>query len=319
MIYLAPMQGYSEVFYRKALFDSIGGINKYYTPFFEFGYNKPIEWPNRWELSSTLNAGQNLVPQLVAKDAEELITGAKFFIEHGFKEINLNLGCPFPMLVKRQRGCGALPHPEATSLMLETFFAQELPITLSIKTRLGLNNTSELPNLLPLINHLPIKELIIHFRLGIDQYKGEVRWDEMEPIKASTHFNIVGNGDILSPQEFDVLQTKFPLITDWMIGRGILINPLLAQEINGLKPTWDERIENYKSMHKRLMELMIEENVEENRFMNTMKSFWQYHSQFYDGGRKINKEIAKTKNSLTYNALVANIWKSSLSPAFKIS
>lgn len=314
MIYLAPLQGYTDVFYRKAFSLTIEGIDKFLTPFFEFAEGKPVDWPNRWELSPTLNAGLNLVPQLVAKNANELIAGANFFMEHGFKEINLNLGCPFPMLVKRQRGCGALPFPEETSFMLESFFAQNLPVELSIKTRLGLHNTNELPTLLALINKLPIKELIIHFRLGDDQYKGDVRWEEMEQLQKSTSFRIVGNGDILTPKNLHQLQKRFPSTSDWMIGRGILINPLLAQEINGASPNWSDRIEIYKKLHKTLIELLLQEDVEHNRHMNTVKAFWQYHSQYYEDGRKINKEISKTRNIADYNTTVAKIWNSTLSP-----
>lgn len=317
MLYLAPLQGYTDAFYRSALHKSIGGIDKFFTPFFEFEPNKPIDWPNRWELSKNLNEDQYLVPQLVAKDATELRSGAIFFMNQGFKEINLNLGCPFPMLVKRQRGCGALPFPEATAEMLNSFFEQNLAVEFSIKTRLGLNSVDELPTLLSLIKHLPIKELIIHFRLGIDQYKGAVRWEVMEQIKASSPFNIVANGDITTSTELLQLQSKFPFIKDWMIGRGVLINPLLAKEIEGLTPTWKERIESYKYLHKAITDNLLEANVEQNRFMNSVKGFWFYHSQYYNEGRKINKEISKTKSIIDYNAVVSKIWKSTLTPILK--
>ncbi len=317
MLYLAPLQGYTDVFYRSALQASIGGIDKFFTPFFEFEPNKPFDWPNRWELSATLNQNQYLVPQLVAKDVTELKKGALFFKSHGFNEINLNLGCPFPMLVKRQRGCGALPFSEATAQMLEEFFAENVGVELSIKTRLGLNATSELPALLSRINSLPIKELIIHFRLGIDQYKGDVRWEEMEKIRESTHFKIVANGDITTPQELLNLKQRFPFVNDWMMGRGVLINPLLAREIEGLAPTWGERLESYKLLHKTLMNNLLEADVEQNRFMNSIKGYWFYHSQYYTEGRKINKEISKTKNLTDYNALVSKVWKSTLSPLVK--
>lgn len=308
MLYLAPIQGYTDVFFRSAYHQTIGKIDKYFTPFFELSFNKEIIPPNKKEILTHLNINQNLIPQLVAKNSEELIIGAKYFIDNGFKEMNLNLGCPFPMLVKRQKGCGALPYPTDTAKMLQEFFNANLPIELSIKTRLGLNDCNELPTLLPIINHLPIKELIIHFRLGADQYKGDVRWSEMEKVHQASSFKIVGNGDITTVEELNDLQSRFPYIENWMIGRGILINPLLALEINGFKPTAKERLDTYKNLHKALISTLLQEEVEQNRYMNSVKAFWFYHSQYYNDGRKIFKTISKTSNIANYNSAVSTIW-----------
>ena len=312
MLYLAPLQGFTDVFYRIAFVQTMGGIDKFFTSFFEVGSNEIIKTPNRWEISPSLNSGQLLVPQTVAKDAKELILAAEYFMAFGFKEMNLNLGCPFPMLVKRKRGCGALPYPTETAAMLEGFFDRGLPIELSIKTRLGHNTETELPELLKLINHLPIKELITHFRLGVDQYKGEVRWNQMDALQQATDFKIVGNGDIRTPQELAILQNRFPTIADWMIGRGMLINPLLALEIKGETFNDRERAIRYNALHKALIDIMLEEEVDQNRYLNSVKAFWHFHSQMYENGRKINKEISKTTNIAKYNSVANEIWNSIL-------
>ena len=315
MLYLAPLQGFSDVFYRLSFVQTIGGIDKFFTSFFEVGNDKLMVIPNKWEISPALNIDQYLVPQTVAKNAEELILAAEYFIAFGYKEMNLNLGCPFPMLVKRQKGCGALPFPIETAAMLEEFFKRDLPIELSIKTRLGLNSETELTELLKLINHLPIKELITHFRLGVDQYKGEVRWAQMDALQQATNFKIVGNGDIKTAEDMAILQSRFPTITNWMIGRGMLINPLLALEIKGQTFANLERAEKYKSLHKAIIDNLLDELVDQNRYLNTVKAFWHFHSQYYENGRKINKEISKVTNIANYNSAANGIWSAILKSA----
>ncbi len=308
MIYLAPLQGFTEVFFRAAFQQLIGGIDKYFTPFFEFNAKGELVAPNKREINKLINQNQYLVPQLAAGNGSELIAGANFFIDNGFEEMNLNLGCPFPMLVKRQKGCGALPHTQATVAMLEQFYEASLPIKLSIKTRLGWDDDQELQRLLPHLNKLPIEELIIHLRLGKDQYKGDVKWSALDDILALTNLPIVANGDIVKAEQFFELQKRFPAVDRWMVGRGVLVNPLLVAECKGEVFTIKEHLAKFKELHDSLITILNNEQADQNQFMNAVKAFWFYHSQYYDNGKQLNKSVVKCNNPQQYGFLAKDIW-----------
>lgn len=79
-IHFAPLQGYTEAFYRNAHAAVFGGIATYYTPFVriekESFRNKDIR-----EIDSANNHVPHLVPQLIAPSAEKAETILSLFIE----------------------------------------------------------------------------------------------------------------------------------------------------------------------------------------------------------------------------------------------
>ena len=103
-------------------------------------------------------------PQLMAEVAKEIE-------EEPFDILDINMGCPFPMLAKRHNGSGILPFPEEVEKLLEIIHKYP-EINFSVKMRLGWENTKECLNLLPIMNALPLKHITMHPRLGKQQYKG---------------------------------------------------------------------------------------------------------------------------------------------------
>lgn len=134
-IHFAPLQGYTEAFYRNAHAAVFGGIATYYTPFVriekESFRNKDIR-----EIDSANNHVPHLVPQLIAPSAEKAETILSLFIEKGYGEADINLGCPFPILAKRHNGSGILPYPEEVKTLLG-IVVKYPQIRFSVKMRLG--------------------------------------------------------------------------------------------------------------------------------------------------------------------------------------
>ena len=113
-----------------------------------------------------------LVPQVMASIPEELRSILCLFEKQGYTRADLNLGCPFPLLVKRHKGSGILPFPEEVEALLKVFL--EFPaIDFSIKARLGWESADEIFRLLPLLEKYPVSRVVLHPRLGIQQYKGK--------------------------------------------------------------------------------------------------------------------------------------------------
>ena len=147
-IHFAPLQGYTEAFYRNA-----HGIDSYYTPFVRLekdGFrNKDVR-----EIAPESNQVPHLVPQLIAPSIEKAETILSLFIEKGYKEADINLGCPFPLLAKRHNGSGILPYPDEVKTLLGLTLKYP-QISFSVKMRLGWENPDECLQLAPILNDLP--------------------------------------------------------------------------------------------------------------------------------------------------------------------
>lgn len=149
-IHFAPLQGYTEVFYRNAHAACFGGIDTYYTPFVRLekgGFRhrdvRGIDPGN--------NQVAHLIPQLIAPSFEKAEKILSLFIEKGYKEVDINMGCPFPMLAKRHNGSGILPYPEEVQALL-SLITEYPQISFSIKMRLGWEDPEECLKLAPIIN-----------------------------------------------------------------------------------------------------------------------------------------------------------------------
>ena len=225
------------------------------------------------------------------------------FIEQGYREIDINLGCPFPMLAKRQCGSGMLPYPDKVEALLKQ--TEQFPdIRFSVKMRLGWEKPDECLSLIPLLNAAPLTEITLHPRLGIQQYKGEVDMEGFTSFYEACRHPVVYNGDILTIADIHRITDKFPSLAGVMIGRGLLTNPALGWEYKeGRKLSPEEWHEKLKALHTAVF-LHYEEQIQggEAQLVTKMKTFWEYLAPQID--RKSWKAIHKSTTLTKYNIAV---------------
>ena len=227
---LGPFQGITDAPFRNVFKKHFSGIDKYYTPFFTGIQKDHAKNLQGEEIDPACNDVETLTPQILSTDAEEILRFASQCKELGYKEINLNIGCPFPRVANKKRGSGLLPYPEKIESMLNTVF-ERIDLKFSIKCRLGYYSPEEIVPVIEVFNRYPLSELIIHPRIGKQLYKGEAdvqRFAELIPtIKAP----LVYNGDIVSVESFERIRERVKPVNEFMLGRGLLANPFLAEEI----------------------------------------------------------------------------------------
>ena len=301
-IHFAPLQGYTDVIYRNAHAACFGGINAYYTPFvrlekgtFRHRDVRGIEPGN--------NQVPHLIPQLIAPTAEKAEKILSLFIEKGYKEADINMGCPFPILAKRHNGSGILPYPEEVKALL-SLITKYPQINFSIKMRLGWEDPEECLKLAPIINELPLRQVVMHPRLGKQQYKGEVDLKAFEAFQHVCKHPLIYNGDINHIEDIHRIQEQFPGLAGIMIGRGLLANPALAWEYQQNRTLeFDEMKEKIQSMHTYVYEEYIEQlKGGDLQILNKMKAFWEYLLPNAD--RKLLKAIHKSTNLHKYTQAV---------------
>lgn len=294
-IYLAPLQGFTDFVYRKAYHQIFQGIDAFFIPYISVKNNLILKKYQK-EILFENNPPGKIIPQVLANNADELLFLSKILEEHGYTEINLNLGCPYPMVTRREMGAGLLPYPEKLKEILSLFF-EKSKLKISVKLRAGLQSENEIEKIIPVLNEFPISEVIFHPRIAKQFYTGEILYPSFEFASKNLKHKLVYNGDIFSVTDFNNCQQRFPETKHWMLGRGVLKNPFLPSEIKGTHLTSEEKLIKLQEFHKLVLSTYSEKMDNEGNVLNKMKQFWIYFSFAFSNQHKCLKWIKKA-NSL---------------------
>ena len=119
MVSLAPMEGLTTVYYRQALARWFGGVDRYFTPFLTPTQDHRFTKRELREILPEHNGGLPTVPQLLTRNAEDFLWAAGELAAMGYREVNLNLGCPSGTVVAKGKGSGFLGHPSELDAFLD--------------------------------------------------------------------------------------------------------------------------------------------------------------------------------------------------------
>ena len=306
-IYLAPFQGITGSVFREVYARHFSGIDKFFTPFFTGISGKKTLAVRARELEKTAHSGIPVVPQILSKDANEIIDFVNNCHEKGFEEVNWNLGCPFPRVAAKQRGSGLLPFPEKVEEILEKVLPV-IPLKLSVKCRLGYHNPDEILKLIPVFNRFAVTEMIIHARIGKQVYKGETLPGDFQNALELSEIPVVYNGDIFSKADFVKISNRFPEIKTWMIGRGILVDPMLPALIKNEPLSADPKQLARKFTDDLYLAYRRKLN-DRPQAIGVMKELWEYMVFSFDDPHKVFKLIKKTKSFNEYEDAVLKVFR----------
>ncbi len=296
-IYSAPLQGYTDAAWRNAHETIFGGVDAYFSPFVriergEFR-NKDIK-----DIEPLNNKVMHFVPQIIASEEDELRRLTDLVIEKGYNEIDINMGCPFPLITRKYKGCGILPYPDKVRAIMNVMQDYK-GIEFSVKMRLGLEDKDEWKNILPILNDTHLKSVTLHPRIGRQQYKGDVDMDSFASFYDECKLPLIYNGDIKKIDDIEKISKEFPLLDGIMIGRGLLANPSLAYEYkNGINMPDKELYNKIIEMHSFLFDYYSNTLQGESQILNKMKTFWEY--LLPDMDKKIHKAIKKSSSLNKY-------------------
>ncbi len=303
--YLAPMEGITGYIYRNAHATYFKGVDKYFTPFISTTQHGKLTSRELNDILPEHNEGINVVPQILSNNAADFMITIHQLEAFGYKEVNLNLGCPSGTVVSKGKGSGFLAYPEALDRFLDDVFKQT-SIKISIKTRIGKESPEEFIRLIPIFNRYPLEELIIHPRVQMDYYRNMPRL-EVFRIGMELSENPVGyNGDLFTVKHYSDFVQTFPKIEIMMLGRGIIANPGLIEEIK-MKRAIDKIV--FKHFHDKLYidyqgVLSGERNV-----LFKMKESWFYMHHLFSNGDRYAKKIRKTQKLKDYEAVISRLFE----------
>ena len=335
-IYFAPLEGITGFAYRNVHRQFFGDqIDKYFSPFAAPNYTHHFKTREREDIEPANNEGLRLVPQILTNRAEDFLWAAEEMYAMGYREINLNLGCPMPTVVKKGRGSGQLGDLDALDLFLEQICegmekiaglldaeitaekkaeinaeknAEEntgIKIRFTVKTRIGLESASKAAALLEIYNRYPIAELTVHPRTQRDLYGGKPDLETFSLFLEQSVHPVVYNGDIFSLSDYEKICVRFPECHAVMLGRGLIANPALARELKGGPPL---QIEELRLFHDAVYESLRKTLPGQAPLLGKMKELWFYMGRNFTGADRCLKEIKKAKNEIQYRAAVRTLF-----------
>ena len=319
-IAFAPLQGYTDAVYRLAHHECVGGVDEYYTPFVRIEHGE-VRRKDLRDTDPERNAGVPTVPQVIASGGDEFARLCDALQGQGWRRIDLNMGCPFPMQVRAGRGSGLLLYPDRIE-EIQREMLRRPEVAFSVKMRTGWESVDEGLSCMNIINTMPLVHVTLHPRLGRQQYKGMPDMEAFRRFCEACRHPMVYNGDIVQVENgkwkvgneadaVDLSQTK-----GVMIGRGLLARPWITA-CAGETPAYQKEsgetaatsgMERNKAdmvgeMHAIVYRHATETLCGDSQILARLHAFWEY----IDIPHKQKKAILKATTLPRYREAVADV------------
>ncbi|MGF1657192.1 MAG: tRNA dihydrouridine synthase [Verrucomicrobiales bacterium] len=225
---LAPMQDITNLAFMRIM-ASFGGADVYFTEYFRVTENgKPEAEIIR---SITENpTGQPIVAQLIGNHLDSMKRYAEALLKLPVAGIDLNLGCPAPIVYKKCAGGGLLRDLERASRLIAWLREVVTPQTFSVKTRIGFSSNIEWSDILSMLSQHDLDWVTVHGRTVAQRYADPVDYDAIGMAAAKLQCPVIANGSLDSPQHaLSIWQNSGA--AGLMLGRSAIRNPWLFQQI----------------------------------------------------------------------------------------
>jgi nifR3 family TIM-barrel protein len=227
LLALAPMQDVTDLAFWRLL-DRYGAPDLLFTEYFRV---YPGSHLNREILRSVTEnpSGRPVVAQMIGSDVGELVRTATELQRHPVAGIDLNLGCPAPVVYRKCAGGGLLRDLPRVDAILAGL-RQAVQIPLSVKTRIGFASADHYDPLLEILSRHRLDLVTVHGRTVADGYRSPVRYDLIARAVAALSCPVLANGNVSSAAKArEVLEQTGA--RGLMIGRGSVRNPWLFTQI----------------------------------------------------------------------------------------
>jgi tRNA-dihydrouridine synthase len=299
------MEGVTSAPYRQAHHRHFSGVDRYYAPFISPTIHHVLTPKEQRDILPEFNDGVPVIPQLLTKNIDDFLWAAGDLAAMGYTEVNLNLGCPSGTVVSKGKGSGFLAHLAELERFLDEVY-EKSPLSVSVKTRLGVVDPDEFGPILELYNRYPIPELTIHPRVQKQMYRGEVALGHFAKAVAESKNPLCYNGDLNTSADIQAHLERFPTVQNVMLGRGFVADPALAQKAKGGAPADRATLEAF---HNDLFEGFASAMKNQRNAMLRMKEIWFYHINLFDDNEKHVKRLRKATDINEFLAAAAAIFR----------
>lgn len=227
LLALAPMQDVTDLAFM-TLMARYGGPDVYWTEYLRV---HAVSTPEKWIVKSIKEnaTGRPIVAQMIGNDIPALIRTARFLQTLPIAAVDLNLGCPAPVVYRKCAGGGLLREPARVDAILGAL-REAVTIPFTVKTRIGFDDPRVFDELLPIFARHSLDLLTVHARTVLEMYRSEVHYDFIARAAAAMPCPVLANGNVYSAAKAtEVL--RLTGARGLMIGRGAIRNPWLFTQI----------------------------------------------------------------------------------------
>ena len=299
--YFAPMEGLTDSVYRKAHHAHFSGVTRYYMPFISPTVHRTLTPRETRELPKADSVPFEAVPQLLTKVSADFLWAAGVCRDLGYREVNLNVGCPSGTVTAKGKGSGMLRDLDRLRRFLDDIYASA-PLPVSVKTRLGFEDPAEFPAIMDIFNEYPICELTVHPRVRKDFYSGSVNMDAFRYCLEVSKNPVCYNGNLCSIAQIEAFKREFPQVQSVMIGRGLIGDPGMltpgGTTANALESFMDTLLEEYQAAFGSARNAMFR-----------LKENWHLLAYRFEGSEKLIKQLRKTTDLAEYKQITSEIFR----------
>ncbi len=272
---LAPMQDVTDLAFWK-LMTAYGGADVYYTEYFRVHAVSNLEG---WIVDSIRKnpTGKPVVAQMIGNDIPSLVRVAKELQRLPIAAVDLNLGCPAPVVYRKCAGGGLLRNVKLVDAILGAL-REAVQVKFTVKTRIGFDSASVFDELLPIFAKHSLDLLTVHGRTVKEMYRSEVHYDQIARAVNAVKCPVLANGNVHSARKAkEVLEVTGA--HGLMIGRGAIRNPWMFTQIRQQQrgepifvPTGFDVLEYIRNLY----ETVRPSGIKEGAHIQKMKKYLNY-------------------------------------------
>ncbi len=296
--YYAPLEGITDATFRRLHHKYFPGVDRYFMPFISPTIHRCLTNREARELPRAGSVPFTAVPQLLGKNVEDMLWAIQVCADLGYDEVNINLGCPSGTVVSKGKGSGMLSDIYALDEFLSAIYAKA-PLPVSLKTRIGVNDSENWEKILEIYRDYPVKELTVHPRIRKAFYKGDCDMTAFAQAAESSPFPVCYNGNINTLADVEKIKSRFPAVDAVMIGRGLVADP-------GMLTGGTDR-ETLKSFLNELSDTYCTVFESKRNAIYRMKDNWHYLIALFEGSDKLWKEMRKSTDYDRFMAIANEI------------
>ncbi|MGL4398721.1 MAG: tRNA-dihydrouridine synthase family protein [Luteolibacter sp.] len=292
---LAPMQDVTDLPFMRVIARR-GAPDWFVTEYFRV---HPESCLNRYILRSITEneTGRPVFAQMIGRDLPSLIRTARELGEHPVAGIDLNLGCPAPIVCRKDAGGGLLRNPETVNRLIGSL-REAIPGKFTVKTRLGYTSAAEFPALLEIFRSHAIDGLTIHGRTVMERYQTPVHPDCVRMAVSAMPCPVIANGNVVDV-ETGLAYLAQTGAAGLMVGRGAIRNPWIFSQLAGALGSAPMEARTYQNLLEYVLELYDEIARETPKFnplahVQRMKKTLAYISHGLEGDFEYDMRRAKT-------------------------
>jgi len=296
---LAPMQDVTDLAFMRVV-AHYGAPDYFFTEFFRVHAQSR---PERHILRSIdeNTTGRPVFAQLIGEDIPHMLRTAEALARHPIAGIDLNLGCPAPKIYKKNVGGGLLRDPSRIGAILSAMRAA-VPGLLTVKMRIGFEDSSNLERILDLVNENRIDLLTVHGRTVREMYRSEVHYDQIARAVGRARCPVLANGNVTSAAKARqvVAGTGSAGV---MVGRHAIRNPWIFRQcrelFSGQAPS-RVTLADVREYVDRLYRETRGPTIPERAHVNKMKKYLNFVGQGVDPASRFLHDMrrAETEASL---------------------